>query len=142
MQNPPPAPIPQTTPLSEVRSNAEIDPCLTVVMPVYNEAPTVAEIVSLVLAQRPVLQLVIVDDCSADGTWDKLLELSQTDVRITIIDPKGTVLADSSESLEQIPLMDNHATRPEVAIALREPSRQKLLEAINDASRWRIYGCR
>ena len=84
MQNTPPARIAQTTPLLEVRSNAEIDPCLTVVMPVYNEAPTVAEIVQLVLAQRPVLQLVIVDDCSADGTWDKLLELAQTDPRITI----------------------------------------------------------
>ena len=84
MQNPSPARIPQTTPLSDVRSNTEIDPCLTVVMPVYNEAPTVAEIVSLVLAQRPVLQLVIVDDCSADGTWDKLLALARMDARITI----------------------------------------------------------
>jgi len=33
-------------------------------MPVYNEAATVAEIVEVVLAQRPVRQLVIVDDCS------------------------------------------------------------------------------
>jgi len=56
--------------MSEVKSNDDIEPCLTVVMPVYNEAATVAEIVEVVLAQRPVRQLVIVDDCSgtAPGT--------------------------------------------------------------------------
>jgi two-component system, OmpR family, phosphate regulon sensor histidine kinase PhoR len=42
-----------------------------------------------------------------------------TDIRVTIIDPKGAVLADSSENLEQISQMDNHAIRPEVAAALR-----------------------
>jgi two-component system phosphate regulon sensor histidine kinase PhoR len=43
-----------------------------------------------------------------------------TDIRVTIIDPKGTVLADSSESPEQLPQMENHALRPEVAAALRK----------------------
>ena len=44
----------------------------------------------------------------------------ETDVRITIIDPQGVVLADSSESMEQLPQMDNHGTRPEVSVALRK----------------------
>jgi len=43
-----------------------------------------------------------------------------TDVRVTIIDPKGVVLADSSESLERLPKMENHALRPEVAAALKK----------------------
>jgi glycosyltransferase involved in cell wall biosynthesis len=85
MQNPPPALIPKPVPVSDVKSNADIDPCLSVVMPVYNEAPTVKEIVTLVLAQRPVQQLVIVDDCSTDGTWDRLLELRESDPRITAL---------------------------------------------------------
>ncbi len=43
-----------------------------------------------------------------------------TDVRVTIIDPQGAVLADSSESLDKLPAMENHAQRPEVAAALKE----------------------
>ena len=57
--------------MTEIKSNADIEPCLSVVMPVYNEAATVAEVIKVVLAQRPVQQLVIVDDASTDGTWDK-----------------------------------------------------------------------
>jgi two-component system phosphate regulon sensor histidine kinase PhoR len=47
---------------------------------------------------------------------------SGVDIRITVVDPTGVVLADSSESLEQLPEMDNHATRPEIASALRNES--------------------
>src|SRR5690348_17095101 len=55
--------------LLETKSNDEIAPCLTVVMPVYNEEATVAGIVRKVLEQRPVQELIIVDDCSTDNTW-------------------------------------------------------------------------
>lgn len=43
-----------------------------------------------------------------------------TDIRVTIIDPQGAVLADSSESLEKLSTMENHAQRPEVAAALKK----------------------
>jgi glycosyltransferase involved in cell wall biosynthesis len=69
----------------EIRSNADIEPCLSVVMPVFNEADTVATVVQTVLAQRPVQQFVIVDDCSSDGTWDKLQSLAQNEPRIKLI---------------------------------------------------------
>jgi len=71
--------------MSEIKSNADIGPCLTAVMPVFNEAATIAEVIGLVLAQRPVQQLVIVDDCSKDGTWDKLQSLAQNEPRIKLI---------------------------------------------------------
>jgi glycosyltransferase involved in cell wall biosynthesis len=71
--------------MQETKSNADIAPCLSAVMPVYNEAATVAEVIAVVLAQRPVQQLVIVDDCSKDGTWDKLQPLAKTDSRIQLI---------------------------------------------------------
>lgn len=71
--------------MSEVKSNADLAPCLTAVMPVYNEAATVAEVVRVVLAQRPVQQLVIVDDCSTDGTWDRLQPLAQNEPRIQLV---------------------------------------------------------
>ncbi len=71
--------------MSEAKSNADFAPCLTAVMPVYNEAATVAEVVRVVLAQRPVQQLVIVDDCSTDGTWEQLQPLAQNEPRIQLI---------------------------------------------------------
>jgi glycosyltransferase involved in cell wall biosynthesis len=71
--------------MSEIKSNADIEPCLTAVMPVYNEAATVAEVIAVVLAQRPVQQLVIVDDCSKDGTWEKLQPLAQNEPRIKLV---------------------------------------------------------
>ena len=49
-------------PLTETR-------CLSVIMPVYNEGPTVTRIIERVLAQPEVAELVIVNDCSTDDTW-------------------------------------------------------------------------
>lgn len=69
---------------AKINSNQDIAPCLSVVMPVYNEANTVHAIIPLVLAQRPVQELVVVDDCSKDGTWTKLQELAKTDERIKL----------------------------------------------------------
>ena len=71
--------------MAEIKSNADIEPCLTAVMPVYNEAATVAEVVRVVLAQRPVQQLVIVDDCSSDDTWKQLQPLAQNEPRIKLV---------------------------------------------------------
>jgi len=71
--------------MTEFKSNADIAPCLSVVMPVYNEAATVGDVIKTVLAQRPVQQLVIVDDCSTDGTWDKLQPLAQNESRIKLV---------------------------------------------------------
>jgi glycosyltransferase involved in cell wall biosynthesis len=67
-----------------VKSNSEIEPCLTVVMPAFNEVATVEAIIARVLAQRPVRELVVVDDCSRDGTWDLLSGLAQRDSRVKL----------------------------------------------------------
>jgi glycosyltransferase involved in cell wall biosynthesis len=71
--------------MSEIKSNADIEPCLSVVMPVYNEAATVAEVIKVVLLQRPVQQLVVVDDASTDGTWEKLKLFTNGDARVTLV---------------------------------------------------------
>ena len=66
-------------------SNDQIDPCLTAVMPVYNEAQTIVSVVRAVLAQRPVRELIIVDDASRDGTWQTLEPLAQSEPRIRLL---------------------------------------------------------
>jgi len=71
--------------MSQIKSNADIEPCLSVVMPVYNEAATVAEVVQIVLMQRPVQQLIVVDDASTDGTWEKLQSMVNGDPRVKLV---------------------------------------------------------
>jgi glycosyltransferase involved in cell wall biosynthesis len=71
--------------MTEIKSNADIERCLSVVMPVFNEAATVADVIKTVLAQRPVQQLVIVDDASRDSTWEKLQPLAAGEPRIKLV---------------------------------------------------------
>jgi len=63
----------------------EIPPrCLGVVIPVYNEENTLHIIVGKVLARPEVGELVMVNDCSTDGTWGAMQTLAKTDERIRI----------------------------------------------------------
>jgi glycosyltransferase involved in cell wall biosynthesis len=57
--------------------------CLSVVVPVYNEEQTIADLLKAVRDSPWVVQIVIVDDCSTDGTAARLAE--QLDDRIIAI---------------------------------------------------------
>jgi glycosyltransferase involved in cell wall biosynthesis len=47
-------------------------PCLAVVIPVFNEAATITEVIKAVASQPLVQEIIIVDDASRDGTWEVL----------------------------------------------------------------------
>jgi glycosyltransferase involved in cell wall biosynthesis len=53
-------------------------------MPVYNERATVAEVITTVLRQPAVSELIIVNDASSDGTRQVLEELKSNDSRIRV----------------------------------------------------------
>jgi len=53
-------------------------------MPVFNEAPTVAAVLRLVLAQPPVQEVIVVDDGSRDETWARLQPLAG-DARVKLL---------------------------------------------------------
>ncbi len=61
-----------------------VDPLLSVVMPAYNERDTIDEIIRRVLAVPLRLELIVVDDCSTDGTRDQLQAL-QRELGFTLI---------------------------------------------------------
>jgi glycosyltransferase involved in cell wall biosynthesis len=60
------------------------DPLLSVVMPAFNEKDTIEEIVRRVLAVHLRTQLIVVDDCSTDGTRD-ILQRLQTELGFTLL---------------------------------------------------------
>jgi glycosyltransferase involved in cell wall biosynthesis len=56
--------------------SALVDPRLSVVIPVYNEKDTIFEILRRVLATDIRKEIVVVDDCSKDGTREILQKLA------------------------------------------------------------------
>jgi len=60
------------------------DPLLSVVMPVFNEKTTIDEIIRRTLAVPLRIQLIVVDDCSIDGTRDLLAAL-QRELGFTLV---------------------------------------------------------
>ncbi len=59
-------------------------PCLSVVIPCYNERATVLEVVARVLASPWTAEVILVDDGSTDGTREELAEIDDDRVRVLL----------------------------------------------------------
>jgi glycosyltransferase involved in cell wall biosynthesis len=68
----------------DAKSNADLEPCLSVVVPVYNEAATVVPVLRHVLEQRPVQELIVVDDASQDKSWEALQQFAPGQSRLKL----------------------------------------------------------
>lgn len=59
-------------------------PPLSVVMPAYNEEKTIIECLTHVLAQPLVHEVIVVDDCSSDRTWEVVQAFQATQPRVRL----------------------------------------------------------
>jgi len=57
-------------------------PCLSVVMPAYNEMATIEQVIEAVLASPYTAEVVVVDDGSTDGTREALEKIDDPRVRV------------------------------------------------------------
>src|SRR5579864_3861526 len=57
-------------------------PCVSVVIPSYNEAATIGVVIRTALAQPEVQEVIVVDDGSQDGTWDVIQSVLTDDPRV------------------------------------------------------------
>jgi glycosyltransferase involved in cell wall biosynthesis len=60
-----------------INQSEKYPPCLSVVVPVYNEESTLMDVVGRVLAVPYLLEIIIVDDCSTDGSADVARRLAE-----------------------------------------------------------------
>ena len=59
-------------------------PCLSVVVPAYNEESTLAHIVEKLLSLPQLLEIVVVDDCSTDATHAVALRLADAHPQVRV----------------------------------------------------------
>ena len=59
--------------------------CLSVVVPAYNEEATLGEVVRKLLKVPCLLEIIIVDDCSTDGTGQQARQLAETHAEVRVV---------------------------------------------------------
>jgi glycosyltransferase involved in cell wall biosynthesis len=57
---------------------------VSVVIPLYNERNTIDRVFEAVLNQPSVLEIVVVDDCSRDGSAERVQEIAACDSRVRV----------------------------------------------------------
>jgi glycosyltransferase involved in cell wall biosynthesis len=66
-------------------SEPNVAPLLSVVVPAYNEIGTLDQMLAAVRAVDIDLEIIVVDDCSTDGTRERLAELEQVGGRLRVV---------------------------------------------------------
>ena len=70
--------------VTDAPAEPDPEPCLSVIVPCYNERDTVGTVLERVLASPWTAEVVVVDDGSTDGTRQVLAEVSDARVRVLL----------------------------------------------------------
>src|SRR5688572_12393377 len=62
----------------------QLAPCLSVVVPAFNEEGTLRHVVEKLLRLPGLLEVIVVDDCSTDSTHEVALRLAASDARVRV----------------------------------------------------------
>jgi glycosyltransferase involved in cell wall biosynthesis len=73
---------------SNNQKSLEYPACLSVVVPVYNEQATLGEVVRKLLSVPCLLEIIIVDDCSTDGTGELARRLADLHPHVRLVQHK------------------------------------------------------
>jgi glycosyltransferase involved in cell wall biosynthesis len=63
----------------------KIDPCVSVIVPVFNEEKTIEYVLNKILCQSCVQEVIVVNDCSGDQTFQKVQELALVHSQISLV---------------------------------------------------------
>lgn len=66
-------------------NRSEPDHCLSVIIPAYNEQATIGEVLRSVLAVPSLKEIIVVDDCSVDDTFQIARSIADHEPRITLL---------------------------------------------------------
>lgn len=66
-----------------------VNPTCVVILPTYNEAGNIKNLVKKVLASADGIEVVVVDDDSTDGTWQSVAALAEKDERVKLVRRRG-----------------------------------------------------
>jgi len=70
---------------NEWRDSQAYPTCLSVVVPVYNEEGTLEEVVRKLLQVPCLLEIIIVDDCSTDGSGQRACQLAEKHGQVSVV---------------------------------------------------------
>lgn len=68
-----------------IKPESENSACLSVVIPVYNEEATLSVVVRKLLSVPCLLEIIIVDDCSTDGTEQQARKLAELHSQVRVV---------------------------------------------------------
>jgi glycosyltransferase involved in cell wall biosynthesis len=77
--------VTEAKPRSDARHQGPVR-CLSVVVPCYNEQATIKELLTRVLDSEWVAEVVVVDDCSTDGTREIIGSVSDPRIKVILQD--------------------------------------------------------
>ena len=70
---------------NELQDSKEYPACLSVVVPVYNEEATLGEVVRKLLQVPCLLEIIIIDDCSTDGSGLQARQLAEKHGQVSVV---------------------------------------------------------